>query len=482
MCLTAPHQMAGQRLSAEAVTKIFACLQQATHLNAIAQLVISRPSGSRKKSCPLTWYFCQMRLHKPATFCYALHVGQETIFCHPIDTYAGVPMPKIWINAGELSGDIQGAALLQALQTLHPDLQAFGMGGPNLARAGQKNLLRVEELSVMGIAEVLTAIPRAVRMLGRIKEELERLRPDAVVLVDAPEFNFRVAKIAYALGIPAYYFIPPKVWAWRTGRVEFLKRHIRRMFCILPFEPDFYAQFGIDVDYVGNPLVDLVDWPHLKQFAPLSGCIGLMPGSRRKEVENLMPAFGETARILLNQGRNVTFRCLRAPNMSEARLRELWPSDIPILFTDPDRRYLSMRACECILAASGTAVLETALVGVPTIVAYRVSEFSALVARRLIKINWVSLPNLIMNREIFPELLQEAATPDRMAAQLALWLDNPDRLKELQADLEELRDRCGKPGSAHRAACKLLDAMELPISEITSGTENETSCQEKERA
>ena len=372
-------------------------------------------------------------------------------------------MPTIWINAGELSGDMQGAALLQAVQALHPGLQSCGMGGPNLARAGQRNLLRVEELSVMGIAEVLTAVPRAMRLLGRIREELARQRPDAVVLVDAPEFNFRVARIAHALGIPVYYFIPPKVWAWRTGRVAFLKRYIRRMFCILPFEPDFYARHGISVDYVGNPLVDMVDWPRLQQFSPIPGCIGLMPGSRRKEVENLLPAFGETARKLLRQGRDVTFCCLRAPNMSEKYLREFWPSDVPLSFTDPDRRYLTMRTCECILAASGTAVLETALAGIPTIVTYRVSPFSALVARLLVKIPWVSLPNLIMNREIFPELLQENAVPDRMAAQLALWLDDPERLAAVCSDLEELRRRCGEPGSAGRAARRLLEDMALPI-------------------
>ena len=372
-------------------------------------------------------------------------------------------MPTIWINAGELSGDMQGAALLQALQALHPGLQSCGMGGPNLARAGQRNLLRVEELSVMGIAEVLTAVPRAMRLLGRIREELARQRPDAVVLVDAPEFNFRVARIAHALGIPVYYFIPPKVWAWRTGRVAFLKRYIRRMFCILPFEPDFYARHGISVDYVGNPLVDMVDWPRLQQFSPIPGCIGLMPGSRRKEVENLLPAFGETARKLLRQGRDVTFCCLRAPNMSEKYLREFWPSDVPLSFTDPDRRYLTMRTCECILAASGTAVLETALAGIPTIVTYRVSPFSALVARLLVKIPWVSLPNLIMNREIFPELLQENAVSDLMAAQLALWLDDPERLAAVCSDLEELRRRCGEPGSAGRAARRLLEDMALPI-------------------
>lgn len=159
-------------------------------------------------------------------------------------------MKTIWINAGELSGDMQAAALLTALREREPELAAIGMGGPNLARAGQKNLFRVESLSVMGIMEVLTALPRALHMLSRIKKEMARLRPDAVVLVDAPEFNFRVAKIAHGLGIPVYYFIPPKIWAWRTGRVRFLQRYVKRLFCILPFEPAFYAKHGVQVDYI----------------------------------------------------------------------------------------------------------------------------------------------------------------------------------------------------------------------------------------
>ncbi|MFR0873648.1 MAG: hypothetical protein ACLSHC_02590 [Bilophila wadsworthia] len=150
---------------------------------------------------------------------------------------------------------------------------------------------------------------------------------DAVVLVDAPEFNFRVAKIAHGLGIPVYYFIPPKIWAWRTGRVRFLQRYVKRLFCILPFEPAFYAKHGVQVDYIGNPLVDMVNWPELEKIEPIKGRIGLMPGSRRKEVEALLPEFGKAARILLQQGRDVTFHCLRAPNMPEEKLRALWPSD-----------------------------------------------------------------------------------------------------------------------------------------------------------
>ncbi len=367
-------------------------------------------------------------------------------------------MKTVWINAGELSGDMQAAALLTALRERRPGISAVGMGGPNLAAAGQRNLFRVESLSVMGIAEVLTALPRALRMLAAIKKELARLRPDAVILVDAPEFNFRVAKIAHELGIPVYYFIPPKIWAWRTGRVRFLQRYVRRLFCILPFEPEFYTSHGVEVDYIGNPLVDMVNWPERQKVAPVPGRIGLMPGSRRKEVESLLPEFGKAARILLQQGRKLEFCCLRAPNMPEEKLRALWPADLPLTFEGPDNRYESMRRCQCLLAASGTATLESALAGVPTVVGYRVAPFSALIGRLLIKVKWVSLPNLIMGRELFPELLQEQATGEAFAAQLAAWLDVPTRLEGVRAELEDLRRRCGEPGSAGRAAEKFLEA------------------------
>lgn len=369
-------------------------------------------------------------------------------------------MKRLWINAGELSGDMQAAALLTELRRRSPDLEVCGMGGPLLAAAGQHNLFRVEALSVMGIAEVLTALPRALRMLSGIRRELERLRPDAVILVDAPEFNFRVAKIACRLGIPVYYFIPPKIWAWRTGRVRFLQRTVKRLFCILPFEPAFYSRHGVAVDYVGNPLVDMVNWPQLRSIEPIPGRIGLMPGSRRKEVESLLPEFGRAARLLLAGGRKLEFHCLRAPNMSEERLRALWPADVPVVFEGPDQRYEAMRRCECLLAASGTATLETALAGVPTIVSYRVAPLSALVGRWLIKVQWVSLTNLIMGRELFPELLQDRATGEAMADQLREWLDHPEQLERIRHDLDELRLRCGEPGSAGRAADRLLAALE----------------------
>ncbi len=365
-------------------------------------------------------------------------------------------MTTLWINTGELSGDMQAASVLRAMRKHAPDLRVFGMGGPELARAGQKNLFRIEDLSVMGFVEIFSALPRALRILWGIRRQLKRLRPDAVLLVDAPEFNFRVVSIARSLGIPVYYFIPPKVWAWRTGRVAFLRRHVQRLLCILPFEKDFYRTHGLDVEYVGNPLVDLVDAPSLDSITPIPGRVGVMAGSRMREVRGLMPLFGETARHLLSRFPHLTFHCLRAPNMDAALLRSLWPEDIPLHMEEPEERYREMKRCTVIMAASGTAVLETALVGTPTVLAYTVSSLTYFLGKQVVRVRWAGLPNLIMNREVFPEFIQKDATPENMAARLGQWLSDPAALDAVRVDLSEVSRRCGEGNSAERAAACLL--------------------------
>lgn len=363
-------------------------------------------------------------------------------------------MKTLWINAGELSGDLQGGALLSALREYAPEdaLRVVGMGGDNLARAGQENLLRVEQLSVMGIVEVITSLPRIFGLLRRIRREMERIRPDAVLLIDAPEFNFRVAKIAHRLGIPVYYFIPPKVWAWRTGRVKFLKEHVRRIFSILPFEVDFYREHGMDVTYVGNPLVDLVNYESIRDVPPVQNRIGLMPGSRRKEVESLLPAFSGAAALLAERFPELEFHCIRASSFSEEYLRSLWKAPVPLVMHDGRDRYRLMRTFPCIMAASGTATLETGLAGVPTLVAYKVSPLSYQIALHVLKVKWISLTNLIMNRTVFPEHIEKDADPAPLAARMEEWLSRPEILEGIRRDLDELREKCGKPGSAKRAA------------------------------
>ena len=365
--------------------------------------------------------------------------------------------PCLWISAGEISGDMHGALLLEALRELNPALRFVGMGGPQLRAAGLEAFFRVEDLSVMGITEVVRHLPRILGMLSDIKKALEREKPSALVVIDAPDFHFRVITAARSLGIPVYYYISPKIWAWRQGRARFIRDNVRRLISILPFERDFYRNFGMEIDYVGNPLVDLINYPSLASLSSKPGLIGLLPGSRKREVCSLLPEFAGAARIMRRELPGLSFACLRAPAMDESLLRSLWPDDLPIRVIEPDERWTFMRRCTLLLAASGTAVLESAIIGTPTLVAYKVSPLSYSLGKMLVKVPFMSLPNLILEREVFPEFLQEKCTADALARTALEWL-HPESvcLEGIRKELEKLRTLLGEPGAAARAARIIL--------------------------
>lgn len=368
-------------------------------------------------------------------------------------------MKKIWINAGELSGDIQSAAFLSELKKLDPSLDVVGMGGSHLQNAGMRVLYRIEELSVMGIAEVIAVLPRIIKLLGKIKASLTQEKPDLIVLTDCPDFNFFVARMAKKLNIPVVYFIPPKVWAWRTGRIQFLKANIKKIYSILPFETAFYEKHAMQVEYVGNPLVSLVDYEKISSIMPKPLHVGLMPGSRKKEIHALLPEFARTATLLQERFQNIEFSLIRAPHFTEEYLRTLWTSSVPLNIVSPENPYAFMRTCTCILAASGTAVLETALACVPTLVTYKVSSFSYFIGKNFVKVPWISLPNLIMQKEIFPECIQEKANPETMSNVLSSWLSSPEKLATIEKDCDELRKLCGDGKSAQRLANALYNDL-----------------------
>lgn len=364
--------------------------------------------------------------------------------------------PSLFISCGEPSGDIHAAALLLSLRKCRPDLICGALAGPSLRAAGVNEVRGIEELSVMGFTEVLSALPRALRMLGDIRRHLKNSRPNAVILVDAPEFNFRVARIAHELNIPAYYYISPKIWAWRTGRVHFLRKYVRKIISILPFEVGFYAKYGMSVDYVGNPLVDIIDLPALEAVALDPNNIGIMPGSRKKEIDFLLPEFGLAARLLRQSNPDLEFLCLRAPNVSADRLRELWPPDVPLRLIEPEERYQAMKSCNLVIAASGTATLECALIGTPTIAAYKVSKLTYSLGKLVVKARWMSLANWIFEETVLPELLQEEATGANVAAIAASWLTEPKIAQGIRQKLSALRDLLGPPGATDRAAGIIL--------------------------
>ena len=361
-------------------------------------------------------------------------------------------MTKIWINTGELSGDIQSAEFLKEFKKIAPEVKFVGMGGPHLEKEGMRCLYRIEDLSVMGVAEVFSALPRIIGLLRKIKKSLASERPDAIILADAPDFNFFIARMAKKLEIPVFYFIPPKVWAWRTGRIKFLKKFVKKIYSILPFETAFYEKHGINVEYVGNPLVGLVNYAEIAHILPEKWRIGLMPGSRRKEVESLLPEFARCAEMLKKDFPLLEFYLIRVPHFEEEYLRSHWHSSVPLHIESPSNRYAFMRSCECILAASGTAVLESALAGVPTVVTYRINPLSYSLVIKFVKIKWASLPNLIMQKEIFPECIQKYARAENYAEIIKTWLISENALDVIRKECSELRIVCGDKHGAKRFA------------------------------
>lgn len=367
---------------------------------------------------------------------------------------------SVFISCGEPSGDIHAATLLLSLRKLKPNLTCSALAGPSLRAAGACQIHSIEELSVMGFTEVLSTIPRALRILADIRRHLKAARPAAVILVDAPEFNFRVARIAFELGIPTYYYISPKLWAWRTGRVKFLKKYVRKVISILPFEVAFYAGHGMAVEYVGNPLLDIIDLPALDTVEINENYIGIMPGSRKKEIESLLPEFGRAAQILRQNNPDLNFLCLRAPNIKAEKLRELWPAAVPMTVIEPEERYRAIKNCAIMLAASGTATLECALIGTPTIAAYKVSKLTYSLGKLVVKARWMSLANYIFEETILPELLQEEADAPNVAKLASRWLADPAGMREMRRKLFTLRELLGPPGAADRAAAAILHDLE----------------------
>lgn len=368
-----------------------------------------------------------------------------------------LPSPLIWINAGETSGDVHGALLMREILRLRPNARITGMAGPAMRSAGAVAVARTEELSVMGFTEVLGKLAAIVALLRRLKANLAAARPDVVVLIDAPAFNFKVARMADELGIPVVYYISPKLWAWRQGRAAFIRQYVDRMVCIFPFEKDFYARFGVRADYVGHPLLADLTTPELDAIAPDTQRIGILPGSRRGEIASLTPVFGKAAEALYDWDDGLRFAAIAAPGVQEETLRSLWPSHVPLEVLGAEDRYAHMRGCGFLLAASGTVSMETALLGVPTIVAYKLSALTYFLARRFVKVSYVSLPNIILDQPVFPEYLQDQATPANLARQARDWLETPARLESIRRQLAPLRDILGPEGAAERAAQIVLE-------------------------
>jgi lipid-A-disaccharide synthase len=367
--------------------------------------------------------------------------------------------------AGEASGDLHAGHLAESLLRARPDLRLFGMGGETMRRAGVETLVDIADVAVVGLWEVLAHFPEIKRAFGTLDRALRERKPDLVVLVDYPDFNLRLAARARAAGVPVVYYISPQVWAWRKGRVKTMAGLIRRMLVIYPFEERIYREAGIDCVYVGNPLVDAPpDARGREELAAAFGLdpgrpiLGLLPGSRRGEIARHLPIMRDAFRILSRRLPGLQGVVPVAPTLRRGDLEAHLAGEAGIVLVEGDTPGV-MRVSDAAAVCSGTATLQTALQGTPMVIIYRLAWPSYLVGRLLIRMEAIGLANIVAGRRVAPELIQGEATPARLAAELAPYLEDPVKAAVTRDMLADLRARMGDPGASDRAAASILELL-----------------------
>ena len=359
---------------------------------------------------------------------------------------------KIFISTGEASSDLYGAELATQLSKQNPLLAISGMGGAMMKKAGVNLIVDIKKLAVVGVIDVVKNLHKIFRTIKLIKYTLKQERPDLIILIDYPGVNLRLAKIAKQLGIKVLYYISPKIWATRPGRIKIIKKYVDHMAVILPFEVKLYQQANVPVTFVGHPLLNLVKPSMSKSearkffgFSPSDTLIGLMPGSRKSEIQYLLPIMLQTAEIIKRNFPQVQFALPLASTLQKDDLDDyLQKVTLPITIIK-NNHYDAMHICDAIIVASGTATLEVTLLGVPLVIIYKTSAFNAFIARRLLKVRFLGLANLIMNREIVPELLQEAATPINIANATEKLLTDKFLQSKMIADLHLVKQKLNVP-------------------------------------
>ncbi len=365
----------------------------------------------------------------------------------------------VWINVCEASADNYGAMLMQELKRRDPDLEFLGMGGPAMRKQGLKAVFRSEDLSLVGLTEVFTALPRIMGYLKTIKKLMHERRPAALVLLDAPDFNFRLAKMAYNLNIPVLYYIAPQVWAWRKSRVRFLKKYVDRIACIFPFEQAFFRNYGIKADFVGHPFMETLDLPESGGKEDEKSQIAILPGSRKKEISSLLPIFSRSADLLHQAFPDLVFNIIQAPGVQMDFLKKFCPQKPWFRFISSENRHTTIRNSTAAMAASGTVTLECSVLEVPAVVAYKLSWISFLAGRMLIHVNHISMPNLILGREIFPELIQSRANVNNIVSAMRIWLDNPQKASQVRSDLKKIKALLGNKSATQTCADQIFYLM-----------------------
>jgi lipid-A-disaccharide synthase len=373
------------------------------------------------------------------------------------------------IVTGEASGDLHGAKLMSAITAQLPDTKFFGVGGKNMAAKGCEILIPGEELAVMGIVEIVGHLPVILNAFNKLKREFYGSnKPDALVLIDFPEFNLRLARQAKKAGIPVLYYVSPQVWAWRRGRVKKIAAVVDSLAAIFPFEPAFYDGQDILVKYVGHPLLDEFEEagncqnlrPRL-QIAQNKKVVGLFPGSRHNELRYMLDTLVESAQLIFDKEPESHFLVPVANTLSRADIQSRFPTELPVSFIESDDAtiYDVASSCDTILTVSGTVTLQIALVGTPMAIFYKVSPLTYSIGKRLINVDHAGLANIVAGARIVPEFIQDMATPQNLADDALRVLSDSRYAHDMRSALEQVHTKLGEPGCSARVAEMLLQLL-----------------------
>ncbi len=372
--------------------------------------------------------------------------------------------PRVYLVAGEASGDRLAADLLRELKK-NPKLRAFGVGGPMLKAAGQEQSLDLARHAVVGLTDVLKNLPKFLKIFREVKHEIAEVNPDVVVLVDYPGFNLRLAKALHGErnGPAVVYYVSPQVWAWKAGRAKTMERILERLLVIFPFEVDWFARHApkLKTKWVGHPLADRwIEQAHAQRDEV--PCVALLPGSRMKEIEKHWPVLLKTAQRIVQEQRNVRFISMATNHEMRQKLEEIW-AKYPMSGVSLDilsgQSLTQLTRCSLAIVASGTATLECAMAGLPMLVVYQASWLTYWIGRMLVKLPYLSMVNVLAGEKVVPEFLQGAAEPERLARAALQILRNPKGAETMSIRIREVAKKLGGPGAAARAAEEVEDAI-----------------------
>lgn len=370
---------------------------------------------------------------------------------------------RVMLSCGEASGDLYAGALVTALRAREPGIDVFGLGGDHFKAAGGRMVGDFRGLAVTGLLEAVRILPDSYAMYRRLVQAARDERPDVLVVIDYPDFNFRLMAAVKRLGVPVVYYVSPQLWAWRPGRIQTMKALVDRVLPIFPFEEPLYRAEGVDVEFVGHPLVELVRIHESREaltrsldLDPSRPIVALLPGSRPNELQRLVPVLAAAVPRIASAVVGTQFLVARAPNLADSYFMPFQGTGATVRVVEGATDDV-LAASDAVITASGTATVQTALHGKPMVVVYRLSPVTYKLGKPLVRVSMFSMVNLVAGERIVEELIQEHCTPDRVAAETVALLTNPARVADMKEQLALVREKLGGLGASGRAADAILE-------------------------